>query len=172
MFVFAGDNGYFWGEHGLTDKRLAYEEAIRMPLLVRYPKLIRPGTVIPQLVLNIDLAPTFLELAGAPIQASVEGTSVLPLFRKGSPKWRSAVLTEYFADPSGPEPRLVWQSVRTQEWKYIHYQRMEDADELYHLRDDPFEMKNRIGDAKCRRLLERMKAELAQQTQASIRARG
>src|SRR5207248_10464771 len=67
VFVFTSDNGYFWGEHGgLGDKRWAYEESIRIPLIVRYPRLVKPGTALPQMVMNIDIAPTFLELGGVP----------------------------------------------------------------------------------------------------------
>src|SRR5207249_8303011 len=95
MVIFTSDNGYFWGEHGLGDKRWAYEESIRDPLLMRYPKLIKAGTMLDQLVLNIDIAPTFLELAGARVPKSVQGRSLLPLFKDAKTPWRKAFLTEY-----------------------------------------------------------------------------
>jgi N-acetylglucosamine-6-sulfatase len=77
--LLTSDHGYFWGEHGLGDKRAAYEEALRVPLLVRYPPLARPGTISNALVLNIDVAPTLLGLAGLPVPATVQGKSFLPL---------------------------------------------------------------------------------------------
>src|SRR5207244_12208649 len=78
LVIFSSDNGFFWGEHGFGDKRWAYDESIRDPLLMRYPKLIKAGTTRDQFVLNIDLAPTLLELAGVSIPKSIEGRSLLP----------------------------------------------------------------------------------------------
>jgi N-acetylglucosamine-6-sulfatase len=84
VIIFSSDNGYFWGEHQLGDKRAAYEEGLRDPLLIRYPKLVKAGTVVRQLALNIDVAPTFLDLAAAPIPANYQGRSWLPLLRDSS----------------------------------------------------------------------------------------
>ena len=88
VVVFAGDNGYFQGEHGLLDKRAMYEESIRIPLLMRYPKLIAPGTSIDQMVLNIYVCPTLLEFAWAPIPENVQGKSVRPLLSVRAAGWR------------------------------------------------------------------------------------
>ncbi|MGZ5566802.1 MAG: sulfatase family protein, partial [Limisphaerales bacterium] len=104
MFVFTSDNGFFWGEHGLGDKRWAYEESIRDPLFIRYPKLIKAGTKYDQIVMNIDIAPTFLELGGATIPKDVQGMSLLPLLKDNSTSWRKSALFEYFTDP--PYPRF------------------------------------------------------------------
>ena len=160
VFIFTSDNGYFWGEHGLGDKRWAYEESIRDPLLIRYPKLIKAGTTLAPLALNIDLAPTLLDLAGVPIPKSIQGRSLLPLFKDANAPWRKSFLTEYFAEKGFPRAP-TWQAVRTDRWKYIHYTALEGMDELYDLQTDPFEMKNLVQDAAAQSALKDMKAELA-----------
>src|SRR5206468_2413929 len=93
LIIFSSDNGFFWGEHGFGDKRWAYEESIRDPLLMRYPKLIKPGATLDQFVLNIDLPPMLLELAGAPIPKAIQGRSLLPLFSDAKAPWRTSFLT-------------------------------------------------------------------------------
>jgi N-acetylglucosamine-6-sulfatase len=152
LVVFSSDNGYFWGEHKLGDKRRAYEEGLRVPLLMRYPRLIRAGSRPTQMVLNTDLAPTFLQLAGVKPGSSMDGMSVLPLFGRKKPRWRTSFTTEYFLDPGYLQtPR--WRSVRTERWKYIHYQDVPNSEELYDLAADPFEMKNVIGEAAAARVV-------------------
>ena len=157
--VFASDNGYFYGEHKLGDKRRAYEEGLRIPLLMRYPRLIPSGSRPNQMVLNIDLAPTFLALAGAPAPSSMQGQTLTSLFSKKAPRWRSSFVTEYFLDPGYPQtPR--WQSIRTEQWKYIHHQDFADADELYDLQKDPYELKNLVNEPSAAAILQRMKKDL------------
>src|SRR5262249_51831177 len=157
--IFSSDNGFFWGEHGLGDKRWAYDESIRDPLLIRFPKLIKPGTVFQQLVLNIDIAPTLLEVAGVPVQKSIQGQSLLPLFKDNKTSWRSSFLTEYFQEKQYPQTP-TWQAVRTERWKYIRYSNLKDMDELYDLRADPYEMKNLIKDTGSQPALREMQSEL------------
>ncbi len=162
VIIFTSDNGYFWGEHGLGDKRAAYEESIRVPLFVRYPKMIKPsgaGATREQAALNVDIAPTLLELAGAPIPKEMHGRSLAPLFKGDSPKWRDAFLTEYFAEERFPNI-ASWRAVRATRWKYIHYTELEGADELYDLKADPGEMKNLIADPGAQQALKEMKREL------------
>jgi N-acetylglucosamine-6-sulfatase len=160
LIVFTSDNGYFWGEHGLGDKRAAYEESIRVPLLMRLPGLIKPGTTIDAPALNVDIAPTILDLAGVAIPEDVQGRSLVPLLRGDSSNWRTSFLSEYFAEPQyGRIPS--WQAVRTDRWKYIHYTELDGMDELYDLRSDPHELKNRIDDPSAKPALDEMKAELA-----------
>jgi arylsulfatase A-like enzyme len=159
MVIFTSDNGFFWGEHGLGDKRWAYEESIRDPLLVRYPKLIQAGTTRDQMVLNIDIAPTLLDLAGAPVPKSVQGRSLLPLFKDAKTPWRSSILSEYFQEGQNRTPD--WQAARTDRWKYIHYPTLDGMDELYDLKADPYEMKNLIKDGDAQPALKKMTAELA-----------
>ena len=160
--VFTGDNGYFYGEHGLDqERRLAYEESIRMPLLVRYPKMVKAGTRINEMTLNIDIAPTMLEACGATRPASLQGRSLVPLLKGGKPVWRRSFLVEYYTDRVMPRVRnMGYQAVRTDRWKYIRYKELKDMDELYDLRSDPFEMNNRIGDPKAAKMLAELKAEL------------
>jgi N-acetylglucosamine-6-sulfatase len=159
LIVFSSDNGFFWGEHGLSDKRWAYEESIRDPLLMRYPKLIKPGIKLEQLVLNIDLAPTFLEVAGVAVPNSVQGRSLLPLFENPKATWRNSFLTEYFQENAFPRTPS-WQAVRTDRWKYIQYQGLSGMDELYDLRADSHEMKNLVNERTGKSALKQMQAEL------------
>ena len=162
LIVFASDNGYFWNEHKLGDKRAAYEEALRVPLLMRYPKLIKPGTQIDQMVLDIDLAPTFCEVAQATSKPAVlHGRSILPLFSGdlNGQAWRTSALFEYYLEPAYPNVP-TWHAVRSERWKYIHYDEVADVDELYDLKNDPYEMKNVIADPANAKQVETMKVEL------------
>jgi arylsulfatase A-like enzyme len=160
VFVFTSDNGYLLGEHGQFDnKRFAYEESIRVPLIVRYPRLIRPGTRIDALALNVDVAPTLLELAGAEPLEKVHGRSLLPLLRGQPAAWRESFLAEYFLEKVAPRAP-TWQAVRTIRWKYIHYPELEGMDELYDLAADPGEVRNLIADPASRSTLGGMKAEM------------
>ena len=160
LLIFTSDNGYFWGEHGLGDKRWAYEESIRDPLLVRYPKLIKAGTVLDPLVLNIDIAPTVLELGGAPVPQTIQGRSLVTLFKNPKAPWRTSFLTEYFLERGYPRVP-TWQAIRTDRWKYIHYTELEGMNELYDLKDDPFELKNLINEKSAQATLTRLQGELA-----------
>jgi len=160
LIIFTSDNGYFWGEHRLGDKRAAYEESIRIPFLVRYPRLIKAGTKIDQTILNADLAPTLIELANAPKLATMHGQSFLPLLKGKSKNWRETVLLEYFHETNFPRIR-GWQAVRTPEWKYIHYTELEGMDELYDLRADRYEMNNLINDPKHAAKLKSLQSDMA-----------
>jgi N-acetylglucosamine-6-sulfatase len=157
--IFTSDNGYFWGEHGLGDKRAAYEESVRIPLVVRYPRLIRAGAVLEDAVLSIDVAPTLLELGGAPPSKEMQGRSLVPLLGGRRGGWRKSFLAEYFAEPQFPRIP-TWQAVRTDRWKYIHYTELEGMDELYDLKADPYEMQNLISQTRAAGALRQMKAEL------------
>jgi arylsulfatase A-like enzyme len=162
LIVFSSDNGYLWNEHHLGDKRVAYEESLRVPLVMRYPKLITPGTQIDQMVLNIDLAPTFLELGGAEPIKDAHGQSLVPLFKGDASEWRKTALFEYFLEKMYPNVE-TWRAIRTDRWKYIHYTTLTDMDELYDLQADPFEMKNVIADPANAAQLQQLKDELAKQ---------
>jgi N-acetylglucosamine-6-sulfatase len=162
MIVFSSDNGYFYGEHGLSvERRLAYEESARIPLLVRYPRLARPGSAIDGFALNIDLAPTLLEVAGAEATRPLHGRSLVPLLKRAAGDWRSSFLIEYFSDKVFPRMvNMGYQAVRTARWKYIRYREIEAADELYDLQADPYEMNNLIAEPAARASLDEMKKEL------------
>ena len=103
VFIYTSDNGFLMGEHGrFNDKRLAYEESLRVPFLIRYPKLIEPGSVRNALVLSIDVAPTLLERAGVESITPMHGQSFVPLLRNANAPWRDAFLAEYFHEKVAP----------------------------------------------------------------------
>ena len=159
--VFAGDNGYFQGEHGgLWDKRAAYEPSMRIPLLMRYPPLAKPGSRPDALVLNIDLAPTLLDLAGIRPPASMQGRSWLPALA-GRDAGRESFLYEYFreGDPRFNRPSAF--AVRTRRWKYIEYPEHPKVVELYDLAADPHELDNLAAAPAHAATLQRLRAELA-----------
>ncbi len=161
LIIFTSDEGYFYGEHGLSvERRLAYEESARIPLLMRFPKLIKPGSSIGQFALNIDLAPTLLEIGGAPIPKALQGRSLVPLLKGKKVPWRNAFLIEYFSDKVFPRVlKMGYQAVRSDGWKYIHYVDLGGMDELYDLRADPYEMSNVIAKVIAKRDLLQLQAE-------------
>jgi N-acetylglucosamine-6-sulfatase len=169
LIIFTSDHGYFYGEHGLSvERRLAYEEAIRIPLLMRYPPLIRPGLMLDPMVLSLDLAPTLLALGGAPIPDDVRGRSLVPLL-KGEP-WRprTSFLVEYYSDTVFPRVRnMGYQALRTERWKYIQYTELAGMDEFYDLKSDPFELRNLVNEPSAQADREAMKAELRRMLDAS-----
>lgn len=162
LIVFTSDEGYFYGEHGLSvERRLAYEESIRVPLLMRYPRLISAGSSLDQFALSIDIAPTLLEVGGAPAARDLHGRSLVPLLRGKSVQWRASFLVEYFSDKVFERVlKMGYQSVRTDRWKLIQYVDLEDMDELYDLRADPFEMRNVIADPGAQASLRDLRSEL------------
>jgi N-acetylglucosamine-6-sulfatase len=164
IIVFTSDNGYFYGEHGLSvERRLAYEESIRLPLLMRYPSVIKPGTVRNEFVLNIDLAPTLLTLCGMAAPDSMQGRSLVPLLKGQKVEWRDSFLIELYSDKVFPRiAKMGYKAVRNQRWKYIHYLELDGMDELYDLKSDPYELKNLISEPSAKNALEKMKSELAQ----------
>lgn len=162
MIIFIGDNGFFFGEHGLTEKRLAYEESIRVPFLVRYPPLIEDGSISEVSVLNIDIAPTLLALAGIEIPETMQGRDLLPVFGGGQLETpRSALLFEFWPETDLPGQRCWWKAVRTDDWKYVHYFKEPFYDELYNLKDDPYEMENLIERPEQAATVKRLQSELS-----------
>jgi N-acetylglucosamine-6-sulfatase len=158
MVVYAGDNGYFWGEHRLVDKRWPYEESIRIPWIVRHPGIIPdPGRRAGQMVLNIDLAPTLLESAGVGVPASMEGRSFLPVLRSQNAPGREAWLYEYFKDFPYNVPGLA--AVRTNTHIFIEYEGRRPA-ELYDLVKDPRQKENLTGTPEGDRLQPALKERL------------
>ena len=155
VFVFTSDNGYFWREHGLGDKRWAFDESIRIPLVMRYPKLLKPGTKIPAMVANIDIAPTFLDLAGAPIPTQIQGKSLRPVLKNPKAKVRTELFCEYFREAQFPKTPN-WRAIRSERYKYVHYPELKGADEFYDLRQDPGELKNLIAHPKAKAFQSRL----------------
>ncbi|HQU48966.1 MAG TPA: sulfatase-like hydrolase/transferase, partial [Casimicrobiaceae bacterium] len=167
--LFLGDNGYFFGEHGLgPERRFAYEEGIRSPFVVRYPPRVKAGSRRRELVICQDLAPTFIALAGGRPGPQIQGRSLLPLLAHGPSRlrtgWRRSILCEYWA-----EQAMSWlvgmsyKAVRTDRWKYIHWVnrgRDGELDELYDLDADPYELKNLNGSRAHAPVRERLRREL------------
>ena len=132
-----------------------------MPLLVRYPKAIKAGTVRDEFALNIDVAPTLLELANISAPQSIDGRSLVPLLKGGVTEWRKSFLIEYYSDRVMPRIRQMgYKAVRNERWKYIHYLELEGMDELYDLKSDPYEMNNIIDQSDAAEALSKLKREL------------
>ena len=163
VVIFTSDHGYFYGEHGLNEeRRLAYEETIRIPLIVRDFRHARANSTPDQMAQTIDLAPTILAMAGVSDTVQRQGMSLIPVLDAAAPSWRTSVLVEYYTDEVFPRTLTMgYQAVRTQRHKYIQYVELPGMDELYDLEKDPFEMNNLIGTEEGNRLRPEIQAELA-----------
>ena len=164
IIIYTSDNGFALGDHARVDKRTMYEESIRVPLLVRYPRLIPKPTVVKEMVLSVDLAPSILDLCGAAPLEKIDGKSWKPLLAGDNAGWRKSWHYAYNYEKEFPYTPNV-RGVRTAEWKYIHYPHGDGRPdrhkaELYNLKDDPLEMKNLIDDPKHAAKLAELKAEL------------
>jgi arylsulfatase A-like enzyme len=164
IFIFAGDQGFLLGEHASIDKRTAWEESIRFPLVIRYPARIREGTTVDGMVLNMDVAPTILDWAGAPEVPPMQGRSVSPLLQGGTEGWRGSYLYSYNFETQFPYTPNV-RAVRTDQWKYIRYPNGEGLPdtytaELYYLPDDPREMNNLIASPEHQPKVAELEAEM------------
>jgi len=173
LLLFLGDNGYFFGEHGLgPERRFAYEEGIRAPFLLRYPRKARAGSRIRQLTLCLDIAPTLIELAGGRPGAQIQGRSLLPLLAGRRGGWRKSFLVEYWAEQAMPWLiGMTYKAVRTERHKLVHWVnrgRAGELDELYDLQRDPYELRNLARSARhaairasLRRKMRRLVADAA-----------
>ena len=164
LFIFTSDNGFLLGEHGMTDKRTMNEESIRVPFIVRYPRLIREPRVVEEMVLNIDMAPSIVDICTDGKLPGVQGLSWKSLFTGEPVKWRTSWLYEYNYEKEFPYTPNV-RGVRTDEWKYVHYPNgtgLTDTykAELYNLKADPLETHNLIDDPSAAKKLEELKNEL------------
>ena len=154
-----GDNGFAFGEHGLIDKRTAYEESMRVPLVMQLPAVIKSGTRIEKVVANIDLAPTFLDLAQVKNPGNMDGKSYLPFLRGEALPWRDSLLYEYYWEYAFPQTPTT-HAIRGEQFKYINYYGLWDINELYDLRNDPLETRNLIYDPKYRETVDRMREQM------------
>ena len=182
VFIITSDHGYFYGEHGLNpQRRLAYEETARIPMIIRYPALIEAGSREERMVLNIDLAPTVLDLAGQPGAETLQGRSLVPLLNGEVSEWRSNFLIEHHTDPPSylgqatdslaDAPRQVsefvrvrdmgYKAVRGKRYKYIQYVGLEHMDELYDLESDPYELENLIELEHAQPIIQEMREQLS-----------
>jgi arylsulfatase A-like enzyme len=153
MIVFASDNGYLWGEHRLTAKQLPYEESIRIPLVIRYDPLTTSSRRIRPQALNIDLAPTFADVAGVTPPKAVDGRSLLPLLAQTATSWRKSFLVEHLG-PGIP----TYCAVRSLRYTYVQYQTKEE--ELYDLTTDRFQLQNVARDPDYAQVLRKRRANL------------
>jgi arylsulfatase A-like enzyme len=161
--VFTSDNGFFFGEHGLTtERRLPYEESIRNPLLLRYPPRVAAGTRPAGLALTVDLAPTLLELAGLQPGTGIQGRSLVPLLGTPPADWRESVLVEFYTYEN-PFPHLLdmdYRAIRTDRYKYVHWVQHPDDDELYDLEQDPHELRNLADEPGMAAIRDELRQEL------------
>lgn len=164
--IFSSDHGFFLGEWRMYDKRLMHEPSIRVPLIVRYPALVKAGTLSGSMALNIDFVPTILEIAGVERPVTLQGRSLVPLLKGGTPDdWRKDWLYEYFEFPQLEHVR-PHRGIRTERYKLIHYYqlpkypKLPEEFELYDLQHDPGELNNLYGkpahDALVKQLLHRI----------------
>lgn len=158
VVVFSSDNGYYLGEHSLGDKRSLYEESIRIPFLARYPRQFPAGRVVDEMILNLDLAPTWLDLAGVAAPREMQGRSWRPLAADQRVSgWRDAFLAQYFMENAFPTtPTTV--AVRTSSAKLILYPGYDDWTELFDLAADPYETRNLARDPAHAALRAKMQA--------------
>jgi len=159
MVVYMGDNGFSFGEHGLIDKRHAYEESMRVPLLAKLPGVISPGSVTEAMVQNIDIAPTFLEAAGTAIPSAMQGKSFLNVLAGKTEKHREQIFYEYYWEYLFPQTPTMF-SIRTEQYKYTHYYGLWTQNELYDLKNDPAEVNNLIADPKYALLAKQYSTQL------------
>ena len=155
LVMYMGDNGFVFGEHGLIDKRHMYEESMRVPFLAWCPGMIKPASVIEELIQNIDIAPTILDVAGLEIPDRMDGKSFLPILQGKKIPWRDAAFYEYYWERNFPHTPTT-HGVRTDRYKYIHYHGIWDIDELYDLENDPEEMKNLIDSPEHQKLIKQL----------------
>ncbi len=145
LIIYTSDQGFYLGEHGWFDKRFMYEQSLRMPLLIRYPGEIKPGTVIDEMVLNLDFAPAFLDYAGVEIPDEIQGVSFREMVNGENKNWRDAIYYHYYEYPSVHMVKRHY-GVRTNRYKLIHFYYDIDEWELYDLEKDPDEMNNVYND--------------------------
>jgi arylsulfatase A-like enzyme len=166
--ILSSDHGFFLGEWRMYDKRFMYEPSIRVALMVRYPRLVKAGSVCDLMVLNLDTMPTMMELAGVKIPENAQGTSLLPLLQGKSPTdWRKDWYYEYFEYPWDEHVR-PHRGVRTERYKLMHfyampqYPKLPDQFELYDLKEDPKELNNLYGKPGYEALAEQLKRRIVE----------
>jgi autotransporter-associated beta strand protein len=161
VVIFLSDNGRYLGEHGQGDKRSAYEESLRIPFLLRYPKLVGPSNLNDHIVLNLDLAPTILDLAGLPVPANMQGRSLKPLLLGQTNDWRDTFFYEYFVEGGSMVPNLY--ALRTTTNKLVFYPEHPEWAELYALLTDPYETNNLIAQPGWTAIRAALETELVRQ---------
>ena len=172
IVLHSSDHGFFLGEWRMYDKRFMHEPSIKVPTMIRYPREFKPGTTIDEMVLNLDFAPTLLEMAGVATPSNMQGRSLVKLVKGEEPSWRKDWLYEYYEYPESQKVR-PHRGVRSQRYKFIHYYLAPEEFELYDLQADPGETQNLYGQPGQSELTQQMKdrlAELRRETGDTARA--
>lgn len=159
MVVYMGDNGFAFGEHGLIDKRTAYEESMRVPMLARCPELFSGGRTVKQVVAGLDIMPTVLDTCGVKAPSGLDGMSWLPIVQGKDASWRKELLYEYYWERNFPQTPTV-HAVRGDRYKFIRCQGVWDIDELYDLQEDPLESRNLIFSEQHKAIAGQMRTRL------------
>jgi|SRR5579871_4453892 len=162
VVIYASDQGFYLGEHGWFDKRFMYEESLRSAFVIRYPDVIKPGTVVKQVISNVDWAPTLLDITGTKIPSEMQGVSFLPLLKQKKDiamKWRNEMYYHYY---EFPEPHHVHPhfGIRTAQYKLIHFYEGMDTWELFDLKKDPEELNNVYSKTENAKIVADLKARL------------
>ena len=159
LVIYMGDNGFAFGEHGLIDKRTAYEESMRVPLLARCPELFPGGKTVNEVVAGLDIMPTVLEAAGVKSPVPIHGNSWLPLVQGHPTQWRTELLYEYYWERNFPQTPTI-HALRADRYKFIRVQGVWDVDELYDIQEDPLESRNLIHSEKHQPIIKQMREKL------------
>jgi arylsulfatase A-like enzyme len=160
VVIYTSDQGFFLGDHGLYDKRFMYEPSLKMPFVVRWPGVIKPGTVQDEMIINTDFAPTFMDIAGLKTPKDMQGRSIVPLLKGRHPwTWRESMYYRYYHDPGDHDTRAHY-GVRTLTHKLIYYWK-KDQWELFDLVKDPSELHNIYGEPGTEKLATKLKNELS-----------
>jgi len=158
IVIYASDQGFYLGEHGWYDKRWIYEESLKMPLVMRWPGKIKPGTKIHKLTQNIDFAPFFLEAAGAEVPDEIQGMSLMPLFKNPDADWREAIYYHYYE--AGGHGVPAHYGIRDERYKLMHFPRTDEWN-LVDLKKDPLEMQSVHDKPAYQKTLADMRAKLS-----------
>lgn len=163
VVIYTSDQGFFLGDHGWYDKRFFYEESLRMPFLIRYPKEIAPGTSSDAIIINPDFAPLFLDYAGLPAPDWMQGRSFRSILQGSTPDdWRESMYYRYYMH-GGEHNVYAHYGVRTRRYKLIYYYKDDPGPrewELFDLEKDPYEMRNVVNEPEYAEIVEQLKAEL------------
>ncbi|GEM66368.1 sulfatase [Sphingobacterium faecium NBRC 15299] len=159
IVIYGSDQGFYLGEHGWFDKRFIYEESLRTPFMIRYPGLIKPGTVIEQSLLNIDWAPTLLEMAGVSVPQEIQGKSFSGLLQNKMINWRDHVYYHYYEYPQ-PHRVMPHFGIRTSKYKLVRFYGDQNFWELYNLEQDPQELNNIYKQFENSKLVKKLKEDL------------
>jgi N-acetylglucosamine-6-sulfatase len=159
LLIYMGDNGFMFGEHGLIDKRVSYEESIRVPMMMQCPELFEGGRKVEEVVGNIDVGPTILHAAGLETPDYMDGRSFLDLPKDKTESWRDYFLYVYYWEKNFPQTPTQF-ALRGDRYKFITYYGLWDVDELYDLQTDPGETRNLIADPEYEEVVQKMENHL------------